>query len=98
MILVTMDLANCLVNLLLMIPKVTVTHTSRKGRDEEEESNIVVAVRVRPMISREVNLGDNDIIRTEDNLIVKFAKRGEILKSLIIDCYGPCGAGSRNAE
>lgn len=42
-----------------------------KGREEDEESNILVAVRVRPMISREVNLGDFDIIRSEDNLIVK---------------------------
>jgi len=41
-----------------------------KGREEEEESNILVAVRVRPMITREVNLGDFDIIRPEDNLII----------------------------
>ena len=38
--------------------------------DFEEESNILVAVRVRPMITREVNLGDFDIIRPEDQLIV----------------------------
>jgi len=40
------------------------------GHDDEEESNILVAVRVRPMITREVNLGDFDIIRAEDKLII----------------------------
>lgn len=36
----------------------------------EEESNILVAVRVRPMIAREIGLGDFDIINVQDNLIV----------------------------
>jgi len=41
------------------------------GHEDEEQSNILVAVRVRPMISREINLGDFDIIRAEDKLIVR---------------------------
>ncbi len=49
-------------------------------REEDEESNILVAVRVRPMISREVNLGDFDIIRSEDNLIVNIADNENVFK------------------
>jgi len=51
------------------------------GHDDEEESNILVAVRVRPMITREVNLGDFDIIRAEDKLIV----RKYIIKNIVIN-------------
>lgn len=42
-----------------------------EANEIEEESNILVAVRVRPMIAREIGLGDMDIIRVEDNLIVR---------------------------
>jgi hypothetical protein len=35
-----------------------------------ESSNIQVAVRIRPLIEREVKQGDTSIIRAEDNLIV----------------------------
>lgn len=38
---------------------------------QESESNILVALRVRPMIQKEVQQGEFDIIRVEDNLIVK---------------------------
>ena len=37
---------------------------------EEEESNITVAIRIRPLNVKEQNSGDNDIIRVQDNLIV----------------------------
>lgn len=35
-----------------------------------EESNILVAIRVRPLNQKEVSVDDWDIIRVEDNLIV----------------------------
>lgn len=35
------------------------------------ESNILVAIRVRPLNSKETSIGDFDIIRIEDKLIVK---------------------------
>lgn len=35
-----------------------------------EESNILVAIRVRPLNQKEVSIDDWDIIRVEDNLIV----------------------------
>ena len=38
----------------------------------EEESNITVAIRIRPLSVKEQNSGDNDIIRVQDNLIVLF--------------------------
>jgi hypothetical protein len=41
---------------------------SNKG--DEEESNITVAIRIRPLNAKEINSGDNDVIRVQDNLIV----------------------------
>ncbi|EGR29003.1 kinesin-like protein kif19, putative [Ichthyophthirius multifiliis] len=38
----------------------------------EIESNILVAIRVRPLNQKEENQGDQDIIRIEDNLIIVF--------------------------
>lgn len=35
-----------------------------------DESNILVAIRVRPMNQKELNNDDWDIVRIEDNLIV----------------------------
>ena len=35
------------------------------------ESNILVAIRVRPLNSKEISIGDFDIVRIEDKLIVK---------------------------
>lgn len=36
----------------------------------EEESNILVAIRVRPLNQKELSNMDSDIVRVEDNLIV----------------------------
>jgi hypothetical protein len=36
-----------------------------------EESNILVSIRVRPLNQKEINMGDMDVVRVEDNLIVK---------------------------
>lgn len=42
------------------------------GRGQSDsDSNILVAIRVRPLNNREIGIGDFDIIRVEDNLIVK---------------------------
>jgi hypothetical protein len=37
---------------------------------DNEEYNILVAIRVRPMIAKETTIGEYNIIRAEDNLIV----------------------------
>ncbi len=36
-----------------------------------EESNILVVIRVRPMNQKEINSEEFEIVRIEDNLIVK---------------------------
>jgi hypothetical protein len=35
-----------------------------------EESNILVAIRVRPLNQKEIQAEDSDVVRVEDNLIV----------------------------
>ena len=37
----------------------------------EGETNIQVAIRVRPLNSKEIGQGESDIIRAQDNLIVQ---------------------------
>lgn len=37
---------------------------------KEENSNIQVAIRVRPLIDRELRMGESSIVRVEDNLLV----------------------------
>jgi hypothetical protein len=37
---------------------------------DKEESNIIVAVRIRPLNVREIQAGEWDVIRTQDNMIV----------------------------
>lgn len=41
------------------------------GGRGDTDSNILVAIRVRPLNNREIGIGDFDIIRVEDKLIVK---------------------------
>jgi hypothetical protein len=43
-------------------------HKSKE--EDEEESNITVAIRIRPLNFKEINSDDTDIIRVQDNLIV----------------------------
>lgn len=38
---------------------------------DKQESNIIVAVRIRPLNAREVQTGEWDVIRTQDNMIVR---------------------------
>lgn len=42
----------------------------QKDKIVEGQSNILVAIRVRPLNQKESNSGDWDVIRTQDNLIV----------------------------
>jgi hypothetical protein len=43
---------------------------NRSGDQTEEESNILVAVRVRPLLEKEKRNSEMSIVRVEDNLIV----------------------------
>ena len=36
----------------------------------DNESNILVAIRVRPLNNKEISIGDFDVVRIEDKLIV----------------------------
>ena len=40
-----------------------------KGK-KDGESNILVAIRIRPLNQKELNSGDWDIIRVQDNLMI----------------------------
>ena len=44
-----------------------------KEKKVEGETNIQVAIRVRPLNSKEIGQGESDIIRAQDNLIVEMA-------------------------
>lgn len=44
------------------------------------DSNMLVAVRIRPLSQREIGLNDKDIIRSEDKLLVA------LLILIMIDC------------
>lgn len=41
-----------------------------KDKKQEGDSNILVAIRVRPLNQRELSQSESDIIRAQDNLIV----------------------------
>lgn len=43
---------------------------NRSTESLEEESNIMVAVRVRPLLEKEKKMGEMPVVRVEDNLIV----------------------------
>lgn len=47
---------------------------NRSTESLEEESNIMVAVRVRPMLEKEKKMGEMPVVRVEDNLIVNFLR------------------------
>jgi hypothetical protein len=36
----------------------------------QQTSNIQVAIRVRPMLEKEISVGEFEIVRVEDNLVV----------------------------
>ena len=38
--------------------------------NDDTESNIVVAVRIRPLLPKETTIGEADILRAEDKLLV----------------------------
>ena len=39
-------------------------------KEDHTDSNMLVAIRIRPLAQREVQVNDLDIIRTEDKLLV----------------------------
>ena len=43
---------------------------NRSTESVEEESNIQVAIRVRPLLDKEKRSGEMPIVKTEDSLIV----------------------------
>ena len=47
-------------------------NVKQKQKKNQDESNILVAIRVRPLNTKENNSGDWDIIRVQDNLIVNY--------------------------
>ena len=52
--------------------------------------NILVAIRVRPLVPKEESLGDYSIVRAEDNLIVVFdpiEQEFEFQKKQMLDVY-----------
>lgn len=47
-------------------------NVKEKEKNNDGESNILVAIRVRPLNQKQNNSGDWDIIRVQDNLIVHY--------------------------
>ena len=43
---------------------------NNNGSNDDSESNIVVAVRIRPLLPKETTIGEADILRAEDKLLV----------------------------
>ena len=43
---------------------------NKSSESIEDEANILVAIRLRPLLEREKKAGEMSIVRTEDNLIV----------------------------
>jgi kinesin family protein 18/19 len=64
------DIAESQNNLNIVFPKSSVTETFDNRDQGEKESNILVALRVRPLIQKDLEKGDFNIARVEDNLIV----------------------------
>ena len=64
----------------------------RGGGGGSDESNILVAVRVRPLLQKELCINDIDIIREEGNLLVSAYYDYVLIMKLIhiTDCFGPC--------
>ena len=55
-----------------MVVSFIIIQMKEKGGEKrgEGETNIQVAIRVRPLNQREIGQGESDIIRAQDNLIV----------------------------
>lgn len=58
-------------NLCMLANNQSSQNAAANDSSSSEESNILVAIRVRPMIIKEINTGELNIIRAEDNLIVR---------------------------
>ena len=53
-------------------------------KDDHSDTNMLVAIRIRPLNQREVSINEKDIIRSEDKLLV----RTSINEQFDIDCAG----------
>ena len=53
-------------------------------KDDHSDSNMLVAIRIRPLNPKEVSINEKDIIRSEDKLLV----RTSFNKKFIVDCSG----------
>ena len=42
-------------------------------KDDHSDTNMLVAIRIRPLNPREVSINEKDIIRSEDKLLVRFS-------------------------
>lgn len=51
-------------------------------KDDHSDTNMLVAIRIRPLNPREVSINEKDIIRSEDKLLV----RSFLTNKFIIDC------------
>ena len=76
---------------------VTVLGMAKRGKKKAEkfiskdhgDSNMLVAIRIRPLSIREMSMQDYDIVRAEDKLLVKIEKM--IMNS--IGCVGQVRSG-----
>ena len=53
-------------------------------KDDHSDTNMLVAVRIRPLNPREVSINEKDIIRSEDKLLV----RASLNNKFNVDCAG----------
>ena len=53
-------------------------------KDDHSDTNMLVAIRIRPLNPREVSINEKDIIRSEDKLLV----RTSLNKNFNLDCSG----------
>ena len=51
-------------------------------KDDHSDTNMLVAIRIRPLNPREVSINEKDIIRSEDKLLV----RSSLNNKFKIDC------------
>ena len=58
--------------------------------NDDTESNIVVAVRIRPLLAKETTIGEMDILRAEDKLLVKIFNFHTLYCFIYIDSIRSC--------
>ena len=58
--------------------------------NDDAESNIVVAVRIRPLLPKETTIGEMDILRAEDKLLVTIFNVHRLYCFICIDSIRSC--------